>query len=159
MRKTIAALAATAAVGTGIVGAATASAAPAAPAVAKCTPSQFTTTLLAGDPGAGQRYATIRFTAKAGRKCTLPGHLPVTLTGAHNVLIDDEAPADAPPVTISAGHPAQILLHWTAIEAEQDQQTPLAISVAGHDLPWNQGSVDATPNTHTIDVGAVTKVS
>lgn len=100
----------------------------------------------------------MRFTAKPGQTCKLPGHLPVTLTGAHNVLIGDDVPSNAPPVTISKGKSAEILLHWTAIEAEADQQTPLAITVSGHDLPWNQGSVDATAATHTIEVGAVTAV-
>src|ERR1044072_2407717 len=95
LRRSIAAIAVTGAVTgivTGVVGVATASPKP----PAACTPSQFTTKLLPGDPGAGQRYATVRFTAKAGQKCILPGHLEVTPTGAHNVLIDDEAPTDAP---------------------------------------------------------------
>lgn len=160
MRKSIAAVAVAgimASIVTGVVGAGTASAASAASA--KCKTSQFTTKLVAGDPGAGQRYATVRFTAKRGQTCTLPGHLPVTLTGAHNVLIADDVPADAPPVTISAGKPAELLLHWSAIEAPADQQTPLAITVGGHELQWNQGSVDASAEAHDIEIGPVTRVS
>lgn len=158
--RRVAAIAVAAAV-TGIVsGVVATGTAQATPGGVQCGSEQVTAALLPGEPGAGQRYAYLQLTARPGQTCVLPGHLPVTLTGAHNVLIDDDVPAGAPPVTIGAGTSARVLLHWTAIEAEQDQQTPLAITVDAPaiTLQWNQGRVDATPASHTIDVGAVTAV-
>lgn len=95
-----------------------AGAASAMPAGGTCASGQLDTTLVAGDPGAGQRYANVQFTAKPGQTCTLRGALPLSLAGAPGIVVARDAPADGGPVvTVSDGHPASMLLHWTGIEA------------------------------------------
>ena len=135
-----------------------------------CTAGDMYTALVYGGAGAGNRYAAIQFTAKPDVTCTLPGALPVDLVGAHDVLIDNQAPADAPSVELSADSPAYVPLHWTAIAAPDQQQTPLAVTVTAPQeynprgdysdpnisLTWPFSAVDTTPESHTIDVGAVT---
>lgn len=61
----------------------------------------------------------------------MPGRLPVTLVGAHDFLIDNQAPAASNP-------------HGDPID-------PVVT------LPWNFGPVDASPGSHTIDVGPLTQ--
>ncbi|TDV57642.1 DUF4232 domain-containing protein [Actinophytocola oryzae] len=139
--------------------------------VLPCTSNQFTARLVYGGAGAGNRYAAIQLTGKVGERCALPGRLPVTLVGARDVLIDNEAPDDAPGVALSNGSSAYVQLHWTGIEAPDEQETPNGISVTAPaasnphgdpidpsvTLPWTLGPVDAVPATHTIDVGPLTR--
>jgi hypothetical protein len=172
LRRTAAALVvAGAAAGAAALAAGTATAAtPDAPSVFECTSNQFTTQLVYGGAGMGNRDAAIQFTANPGERCYLPGNLAVNLVGADNVLINNEAPADAPAVALTDGSSAYVPLHWTSIEPAAGQQTPNAISVDAPgrynphgdyinptvDLPWTLGAVDADSVSHTIDVGAVT---
>lgn len=136
----------------------------------ECTSGQVSATLVPGDAGMGNRGGYVQFTANPGESCTLPGSLPAELTGARDVLLAPDAPADAPPVQLSDGSSAYVQLHWTGIEAAADQETPLAITMTAPQtvdprgvesdpaitLDWTLGPVDATPQNHTIDVGAVT---
>lgn len=126
-----------------------------------CQAGQLDTTLVPGSPGAGQRYASVQFTAKPGNSCKLVGPLPVSLQGAPGVavIVDDSA---AQPVYVTAGKPAHVLLHWTGIGAPEEQQTPDSITVGfvgkgggATKLVWNQGPVDASVESHTLDVGPV----
>jgi Protein of unknown function (DUF4232) len=135
-----------------------------------CTSGQIDTTLVAGDPGAGQRYASVQFTAKPGNRCYLRGALPLSLADAPGITVAQNVPADGGPlVTVSDGHPASMLLHWTGIEAPADQVRPTSVTVvapASTDLrgdysdpritlPWNQGPLDDAPEAHTLTVNAV----
>jgi hypothetical protein len=127
-----------------------------------CNADQLTTTIVHGDPGAGQRYAEVQFTAKAHQYCQLKGNLPMTLVGAHDVLLAPSADSAATVVHLSPGKSAHVLLHWTGIADEAQQETPNAITVQtpgdrgqSVTLQWNQGSVDASPESHSIDVGVV----
>ncbi|MBB4686256.1 DUF4232 domain-containing protein [Amycolatopsis jiangsuensis] len=174
VRRTAAALAvAGVAAGAGACFATSASAAPAGgePTVFACTANQFTTKLVPGDAGAGNRYAALQFTANQGERCYLPGNLDVSLSGADNVLIDNQARADAPAVAISNGSSAYVPLHWTAIAGGDEQQTPNGVTVTAPSdsnqhgdyinpnvlVDWNLGAVDANEGSHTIDVGAMTR--
>lgn len=162
--RTITVLAATALAATGLA----AGTANAMPTDFHCTAGDLDTTLVYGGAGAGQRYASVQFTAKPGVSCTLPGSLSLDLVGAHDVLIDNQARGDAPAVRVSEGSPAYLPLHWSAIE--EQQQTPLALIFTAPQqynprgdysdpqvtLPWTFGGVDAAPENHTIDAGAVT---
>lgn len=135
-----------------------------------CTANQFSTKLVYGGAGAGQRNAAMQFTANQGERCVLSGRADVDLVGAHNVLVNNEAPADAPPVLIANGSSAYVPLHWTAIGSDDEQQTPNALTVTApaasnpHGDPidpnvtvdWTFGAVDAGADSHTIDVGAMT---
>jgi hypothetical protein len=167
--RSVTALAVTGAAATAVVAAA--GTASALPTDFNCTSSQIDTTLVAGSPGAGQRYASVEFTAKPGESCTLQGALPVTLTGADGVTVTpDPAPADAPAVTVADGAPASMLLHWTGIEAPENQVQPSSVTVTAPQtttprgdtsdpaitLPWNQGPLDDSADAHRLTVGAVT---
>lgn len=135
-----------------------------------CTANQFSTKLVYGGAGAGQRQAALQFTANPGERCVLPGRADVDLVGAHNVLVNNEAPADAPPVLIANGSSAYVPLHWTAIGSDDEQQTPNSVTVTApadsnpHGDPidpnvsvdWTFGAVDANQDSHTLDVGALT---
>ncbi|GAA3539550.1 hypothetical protein GCM10022222_23860 [Amycolatopsis ultiminotia] len=174
VRRTAAALAvAGVAAGAGAFFATSASAAPSGTesTVSACTSNQFTTKLVPGDPGAGNRYAALQFTANPGERCYLPGKLDVSLVGAHNVLINNEAADDAPSVPLTDGSSAYVQLHWTGIAAEEQQQTPNGLSVTAPSdsnmhgdyinpnvlVDWNLGAVDANEDSHTIDIGAMTQ--
>jgi hypothetical protein len=135
----------------------------------RCTAGQVDTALLAGDPGAGQRYAYVQFTAKPGVSCNFQGALPVALTGADGITVTPVT-EDAPLVTIADGQSATMLLHWTGIEAPENQARPSSVTVTapgttdprGTDsdpritLPWNQGPLDNSADAHSLTVGAVT---
>ena len=135
----------------------------------RCTAGQVDTALLAGDPGAGQRYAYVQFTAKPGVSCNFQGALPVALTGADGVTVT-LATDLAPTVTIADGQSATMLLHWTGIEAPENQAHPSSVTVTapgttdprGTDsdphitLPWNQGPLDNSADAHSLTVGPVT---
>jgi uncharacterized protein DUF4232 len=169
VRRTVTTLAVTGAAATAVVAAA--GTASAMPTDFHCTSSQLDTTLVAGSPGAGQRYASIQFTAKPGESCTLPGALPVSLAGADGITVTpDPAAADAPPVTVTDGAPASMLLHWTGIEAAENQVQPASVTVTAPQtttprgdtsdpaitLPWTQGPLDDSAEAHELTVGAVT---
>ena len=165
------------AAGTAVLGTATVvalvpvAAASAMPTDFRCTAGQVTTTLLPGEPGAGQRYAQVQFTAKPGVTCNFQGSLPVSLTGAPGIVVttEDNA-ANAPLVTISDGQSATMLLHWTGIEAPEDQVTPANVTVVAPSdtdprgvtsdpnitLPWNLGGLDNSAEAHDLIVGPVT---
>lgn len=134
-----------------------------------CTSAQVDTSLSWGDPGAGQRYGYVQFTAHAGVRCSIGGALPLTLAGAPDVTVEeDQTPSES--VSIFNGESATMLLHWTGIEAPADQETPTSVTVtapASEDLagnvsdpeitlPWTLGPLDAAPEAHTLRVGAIT---
>ncbi|MCU1681998.1 MAG: hypothetical protein JWQ81_2737 [Amycolatopsis sp.] len=155
-------IAAAAALGVSLAGASlwagTASAMPAE----GCNADQLVTTVVHGSPGAGQRYAEVQFTAKAHQYCQLKGNLPVTITGARNVLVTPDTFSPATVVHLRPGSSAHVLLHWTGIADAAQQETPNSITVRTPGdrgqhvtLPWNEGSVDASPESHSIDVGVV----
>ncbi|WP_033295942.1 DUF4232 domain-containing protein [Amycolatopsis jejuensis] len=121
----------------------------------QCSADQVTAKLVYGGAGAGNRNAALQFTANPGERCSLPGRVDVGLIGAHNVLVNNEAAADAPPVVLSDGSSAYVPLHWTAIAPEEEQQTPNGITVPGVTVDWPFGAVDANEGSHTIDVGAL----
>jgi hypothetical protein len=156
-------VAAAAVLGAAVVGASlwagTASAMPAE----GCNADQLITTVVHGDPGAGQRYAEVQFTAKAHQYCQLKGILPVSLAGAPgvNVVADTSVAADPEkPVHLSPGRSAHVVLHWTGITENQVTPTSVTITTPGDrgqqiTLPWNQGSMDASDEANTLLVSGV----
>ncbi|MDQ0383094.1 DUF4232 domain-containing protein [Amycolatopsis thermophila] len=149
-----------AAAGLGTVAAGTAQA---EPTDLGCTATQVDTTLVYGGSGAGTRGGYLQFTAKPGEACYLTGAVPVGLVGAHDVLVANDAPADAPMLYLRNGSSAHVQLTWTTVSPDQ-QQTPLAVTVdtPGHPdgpvmtVPWTLGPVDTTPESHEIHVGPAT---
>jgi hypothetical protein len=146
-----------------------ATAASAMPTDFRCTSAQVDTTLVPGSPGAGQRWATVTFTAKPGVTCNFQGSLPVTLAGAPGITVTNDG-ADAPLVTISDGQSATMVLHWTGIESPANQVQPASITVVAPSdtdprgvtsdpritLPWNLGAMDDSAQAHELIVGPVT---
>jgi cell division septation protein DedD len=146
-----------------------AAAASAMPTDFRCTSAQVDTTLVPGSPGAGQRYALVKFTAKPGVTCNFQGSLPVSLAGAPGITVVNEG-GDAPLVTISDGQSATMLLHWTGIESPENQVQPASVTVVAPSdtdprgvtsdphitLPWNQGPMDDSAQAHELIVGPVT---
>jgi Protein of unknown function (DUF4232) len=135
----------------------------ATPADHLCTADEVTTALVAGHPGAGQRYAYVQFTAKPDRGCSLHGSQPVSLADAAGVTVSNDG-AQGALVTIADGQSARMLLHWTGIEASQNQVTPSSITVTLPSdtapattvtLPWNQGALDNSAQAHSLTVSAV----
>ncbi|MEU4666878.1 DUF4232 domain-containing protein [Amycolatopsis sp. NPDC023774] len=164
---TVTALAGAAAASVAFLGAGTASA---MPTDFRCTAAQVDTSIVAGDPGAGQRYANVVFTAKPGESCNFQGALPVSFTGADGVTVTPEAgSSDAPLVTIADGQQATMLLHWSGIEAPEHQVQPSAVTITASGtttprgdtsdpqitLPWDQSPLDASAEAHTVTVGPV----
>ncbi|MEC3975727.1 DUF4232 domain-containing protein [Amycolatopsis sp. H20-H5] len=142
------------------------------PNLLPCTSNQFTTALVEDITSSGERDAAIQFTAKVGERCFLQGVPNVEISGAHNVLLDNQAPADAPGVALADGsQAAYIPLHWTVFERGGLRQTPNGITFTAPSdsnahgdyidpntlLDWNLGAVDASHANHTITVGAVTQ--
>lgn len=132
-----------------------------------CASNQLITKVVNEDSGMGNRHAAIQFTVKPHEVCTLPGRLDMDLIGAHDLVLTNSAPADAPAVTLSDGSSAYVLLHWTSTTGAADQSVPNGVVVDapsdGHqyldtiELPWDLGGVDSTPASHTVDAGATTK--
>ncbi|MBP2478435.1 hypothetical protein JOF53_007307 [Crossiella equi] len=125
-----------------------------------CKAEQLDTTLVAGSPGAGQRYASLQFTAKPGNACKLDGQVAVALTGAPGVVVELDGTAPGQAVYLTQGRFAHVLLHWTGIGAPEQQQRPSSVTVGlpgtnSLELPWNQGPLDAFDEAHTLRVGPV----
>jgi hypothetical protein len=129
-----------------------------------CRASQLTTTVVHGEPGAGQRYAEVQFTAKPGQYCQLKGSLPVSLAGAPGVNVVADTPSDSAPETVvhlRPGQSAHLQLHWTGIEENQVTPSSITITAPGDygpqqiTLPWNEGSLDAGTDAHTLNVGMI----
>ncbi|WP_031468467.1 DUF4232 domain-containing protein [Sciscionella sediminilitoris] len=160
---------AVAGIGVGMLGATASAAEAGGSGLLPCTANQFTTKLVPGDAGVGNRSGAIQFTAKQGERCALSGVPEIGLVGAHNVLVHNEAAGGTPAVGIANGSSAYVPLHWTEIAAADEQQTPNAITYTAAaasnphgdpidpkvNLAWNLGAVDANADSHTIDVGAV----
>lgn len=138
---------------------ATAGTASAMPGDHLCTANEVTAKLVAGDPGAGQRYANVQFTAKPDRGCSLQGAQPVSLAGAPGIDVTTDR-GQGKLVTIANGESASMLLHWSGINAPAQQVTPSAVKITlAHDtfitLPWNQGPLDDSQEAHGLRVSAV----
>ncbi|HEX3792312.1 MAG TPA: DUF4232 domain-containing protein [Pseudonocardiaceae bacterium] len=132
--------------GAAVCGAAAASAA--TNDAVQCDADQLSVTLVHGEPGAGNRFAFLQFTALPGQYCELDGALPFTLAYASgvSVVLDN---SNATPVDLTPGDSANEQLHWVAVQAEEDQVIPGSLTVQTDGplgdtvtLPWNQGPVD-----------------
>jgi hypothetical protein len=157
-------LAAAGALVVGLEGAATAAPVP-AKAPAACKASQLTVTIGQEDAGAGQRYAPLQFAVAGTTRCSINGYL----SNAQFIARDGSAlPTNAShwddPATaalLSAGHGANVTLHWTGVPADDEDlnQAPpayLKFRIPGdsHDLTvrWT-GS--ATFQHGQLDFGSV----
>ena len=124
----------------------------AAPGPTRCHTSELSASLTAGDPGAGQRYATLSLTNTSARTCTVCGYgglqpldgakkqLPITLTR------DTGRPATlvrlAPETSVGRN------IHWTAVPSgSQPCPTPAYASIIPPDetsplvIGWSLGPI------------------
>lgn len=125
------------------------------PGPTRCHTSQLSASLAAGEPGAGQRYATLSLTNTSARTCTVFGYgglqpldaakkqLPITLTrdtGRHPKLI-----ALAPGASVGR------TIHWTVVPSgSQPCPVPAYASIIPPDetsalvIGWSLGPICGT---------------
>jgi hypothetical protein len=130
------------------VAATSATAAMSATAPPACKITDFTTTLGPVDAGAGQRYASLNFTAIGSRTCVLSDDLTnFQFLGAHAVSLPTaaNAPGSAAQVTIGRGAVGHLDLHWTVMDGKPFVPVSLMFTMPADDgsnaAPWTGGAV------------------
>ena len=125
--------------------------------VDRCHTSELTGSLVPGQPGAGQRYATLVLENTGGRTCTVHGYGGIGLVDSagaplptHQVRVPSPAPTT---VRLAPHESVRSQLHWSVVTGTGDstsgpcQPTPAALQVIPPDetdhlsVPWNQGPV------------------
>jgi hypothetical protein len=149
-------LVAAATLGIGLISAAAAPAAGARSTTPECSTAELGARLLAGSPGAGQRYVTVVLTNTGGRTCTVTGYGGLALLGAPGQGVPTDLRRVASPaphtVTLAPGASARSLLHWAAVPAGDEngaacQPTATTVVVTPPDQttallrPWSFGPV------------------
>lgn len=119
-------------------------AAVAAPATDTCGSNDVSVTLGTVESGAGQRYAPLTITAKAGVTCQLSGYASgFAFRAADGTALPTDAKqaadGDQPDVTVTASAPAVIDLHWAGIDTTGSDPgiQPAALDLA---LPGTTGT-------------------
>lgn len=127
-----------------------------APALARCTVEELEARLEPGDPGAGQRSASIVLTSTAGGPCLVQGYGGGRLVAADGTALptDLQRTGDGgQPVVLDPGQSVSSLLHWGAVPGEGDAQsgdcqpTPATLEVTPPDetrqleVEWTFGPV------------------
>jgi Domain of unknown function (DUF4232) len=132
----------------------------------RCHTSELTGRLVAGSPGAGQRYATLTLTDTGGQTCTIDGYGGLGLAAADGSALPTRQNRVASPapvlVTLHPGQAVSAQLHWGAVTGTGDnapgacQPTPATLRVIPPDetdalsVPWSlgpvceQGTIDQT---------------
>ena len=124
----------------------------AAPGPTRCHTSELSAALAAGEPGAGQRYATLSLTNTSARTCTIYGYgglqpldaarkqLPITLTR------DTGRPVTL--IRLAPGASVGRTIHWSAVPpGSQPCPTPAYASIIPPDetgplvIGWSLGPV------------------
>jgi hypothetical protein len=121
------------------------------PGPSRCHTSELTASLTAGEPGAGQRYATLSLTNTSARACTVFGYgglqpldaarkqLPITLTR------DTGRPVTL--IRLAPGASVGRTIHWGAVPGAQPCPTPAYASIIPPDetsplvIGWSLGPV------------------
>jgi hypothetical protein len=124
----------------------------ASPVGTRCHTSQLTASFKPGQPGAGQRYATLQLTNRSQQTCTVFGYgglqpldaakkqLPITLV---------RDPGHAPtPVRLAPGASVGRTIHWTVVQSgESSCPTPAYASIIPPDetdplvVAWPLGDI------------------
>jgi hypothetical protein len=126
-----------------------------APGLSRCHTSELSASLSAGEPGAGQRYATLALTNTSARTCTVFGYgglqpldaarkqLPITLTR------DTGRPAT--PIRLAPGASVGRTIHWNAVPpSSRPCPTPAYASIIPPDetsplvIGWSLGPICGT---------------
>ena len=150
-------LAAAGALVVGLDQAATAAPVP-AKAPAACKASQVALTVGQIDAGAGQRYAPLQFTVNGSTKCTLTGFI----SNAQFIARDGSAlPTNASTwddtkaaVVLSAGHGAEVVLHWTGVPADDEGINQAAPAYLKFRIPGDNSDLTVGwPNSATFQHG------
>jgi hypothetical protein len=124
----------------------------AAPGPTRCHTSDLSASLTAGDPGAGQRYATLSLTNTSARTCTVFGYGGLQpLDGAKNQLpitLTRDAGRPATLVRLAPGASVGRTIHWTAVPSgAQPCPTPAYASIIPPDetsplvIGWSLGPI------------------
>ncbi len=126
-----------------------------APGPSRCHTSELSASLTAGEPGAGQRYATLSLTNTSARTCTVFGYggmqpldaarrqLPIVLTR------DTGRPATL--IRLAPGASVRRTIHWNAVPpSSQPCPTPAYASIIPPDetsplvIGWSLGPICGT---------------
>jgi uncharacterized protein DUF4232 len=123
----------------------------------RCGADALAGELRAGDPGAGQRYATLLVRNTSGSICTLYGYGGLELVDAANEPLPTELHRTSDPeprtVTLAPGETAAKNLHWGAVPGEDEPTTGPCEPTADHldvippdgtgrfQVPWSFGPV------------------
>jgi hypothetical protein len=93
-----------------------------------CSTSELSATLIAGSPGAGQRYATLELMNNSRHSCHTYGHVGLQFLGSHGRRVATDVIWDSHPtprrIVIPAGAAATAQLHWAAVPGTGDQSGP-----------------------------------
>jgi Protein of unknown function (DUF4232) len=130
---------------------------PAAAGVPRCTSGGLTGLLVAGSPGAGQRYATLALTNTTRQACATRGYGGLQLVASDGSVLPTHQVRDPapPPETVLVRPEATVtsLLHWSAVPGTGDDPTgncqpvPATLRVIPPDgttalvVPWPFGPV------------------
>jgi hypothetical protein len=121
-----------------------------------CRTADLSDRIKAGSPGAGQRYATVVLTNVSARTCTIKGYGGLALLGApgQGVPTDLRRVGTSGPtrVDLHPGGSARSLLHWTVVQASDEQGSvcqPTAVTAVltppdqttAALVPWRLGPV------------------
>ncbi len=152
-----------------LVAPAAASAATARTPIPPCHTEDLRAYLIAGSPGAGQRYATLELMNTSHHACHTYGHVGLQLLGAHGSQVATDTVWDSTTtsrrVVLAPGAAATAQLHWSAIQSNGDQTGPCVtapthIEITPPDttssltLKWSGGTVCERGR---IDVTALVK--
>ena len=136
------------AIGSALLAGVAATSATAAVKPPACKITDFTTTLGPVDAGAGQRYASLNFTAIGTTICVLSDDLTgFQFLGARGVPLPTaaDAPGSATTITIGRGAVGHLDLHWTVMDGKPFVPTSLIFTTPAGDgynaAPWTGGTV------------------
>ena len=96
------------------------------PATSRCHTGELTGSLVAGSPGAGQRYATLVLRNAGRRTCTVHGYGGLGLAGSGGRALPTSqvrAGGPAATVTLAPGVSVSSALHWSAVPGPGDAST------------------------------------
>lgn len=131
-----------------------------------CRTADLGARIIAGSPGAGQRYATLLLTNRSRHTCHTYGYVGMLLLDAHGRAIVTHVVRDhytSPHrVVLAPGRRAATDLHWTVVQGRADGSgscviPPRSVEVTPPDefshrtIPWRggivcqRGRIDVTP--------------
>jgi hypothetical protein len=93
-----------------------------------CRTSDLSARIVAGSPGAGQRYATLLLTNRSRHTCHTYGYVGMLFLDAHGRAVVTDVVRDhytnPHRVVLAPGRRAAAVLHWTVVQGTGDGRGP-----------------------------------